>query len=43
MTKLKEIRIGKQFTQQEIARRLGVSLRFYIMYENDNSREDTFK
>ena len=43
MTTLKEIRIAKQLTQQEAARRLGVSLRSYIMYENDNSREDTLK
>ena len=43
MTKLKEIRIAKQLTQQEAARRLGVSLRSYIMYENDNKREDTIK
>ena len=43
MTTLKEIRIAKQLTQQEAARRLGVSLRSYIMYENDNSRENTLK
>ena len=43
MTKLKEIRISKQLTQQEAARRLGVSLRSYIMYENDNRREGTIK
>ena len=43
MATLKETRIAKQLTQQEAARRLGVSLRSYIMYENDNSREDTIK
>ena len=43
MTKLKEIRTAKQLTQQEAALRLGVSLRSYIMYENDSSREDTIK
>ena len=43
MATLKETRIAKQLTQQEAARRIGVSLRSYIMYENDNSREDTIK
>ena len=43
MTKLKEIRIEKQLTQKEAAKRLGVSLRSYIMYENDTSRENTIK
>lgn len=43
MATLKETRIAKQLTQQETARRLGVSLRSYIMYENDNSRENTIK
>ena len=43
MTKLKEIRTEKQLTQQEAARRLGVSLRSYIMYENDTGRENTIK
>ena len=43
MATLKETRIAKQLTQQEAARRLGVSLRSYIMYENDNNREDTIK
>ena len=43
MTKLKEIRTEKQLTQQEAARRLGVSLRSYIMYEKDTSRENTIK
>ena len=32
MTALKEMRITKQITQQEAARRLGISLRSYIMY-----------
>ena len=43
MNTLKETRIAKQLTQQEAARRLGVSLRSYIMYEKDISREDTLK
>ena len=43
MTQLKEIRIAKQLTQQETARRLGVSLRSYIMYENDPGKEKSIK
>lgn len=43
MTALKEIRISKQITQQEAARRLGISLRSYIMYENDAAKENTIK
>lgn len=43
MTALKEIRISKQITQQEAARRLGISLRSYIMYENDATKENTIK
>ena len=42
MTALKE-RISKQITQQEAARRLGISLRSYIMYENDAAKENTIK
>ena len=43
MTALKEMRISKQITQQEAARRLGISLRSYIMYENDAEKENTIK
>lgn len=43
MTALKEIRITKKLTQQETARRLGISLRSYIMYENDAEKENTIK
>ena len=45
MTALKEMRISKQITQQEAARRLGISLRsyIYIMYENDAAKENTIK
>lgn len=43
MTALKEMRISKQITQQEAARRLGISLRSYIMYENDATKENTIK
>ena len=43
MTALKEMRISKQITQQEAARRLGISLRSYIMYENGATKENTIK
>lgn len=43
MTQLKETRIEKQLTQQEAAKRLGVSLRSYITYENDPGKENTIK
>jgi len=43
MTELKKLRIEKQLTQQEAARRLGVSLRSYIMYENNAEKEGTVK
>ena len=43
MTALKEMRITKKLTQQETARRLGISLRSYIMYENDTEKEKTIK
>lgn len=43
MTALKEMRISKQITQQEAARRIGISLRSYIMYENDATKENTIK
>ena len=43
MTQLKEIRTEKQLTQQEAAKRLGVSLRSYVMYENDPGKENTIK
>ncbi|MBQ7277663.1 MAG: helix-turn-helix domain-containing protein [Clostridia bacterium] len=43
MTELKSRRIEKKLTQQEAAKRIGVSLRSYVMYENDESKADTVK
>ncbi|MBR4781616.1 MAG: helix-turn-helix domain-containing protein [Lachnospiraceae bacterium] len=43
MTSLKRIRIEKHMTQQEVANRIGVSLRSYLSYENDESKEGTPK
>ena len=43
MTELKACRIEKKLTQAEAAKRLGISLRSYITYENDASKEETVK
>lgn len=43
MTELKARRLEKKLTQQEASKRIGISLRSYIMYENDESREGTPK
>ena len=39
MSDLKELRKVKHLTQQEAAFRIGVSLRSYISYENDKTKE----
>ena len=43
MTELKKIRINKRLSQQEAATLLGVSLRSYITYENNDSKTDSIK
>lgn len=43
MTELKACRINKKLTQREASRILGVSLRSYITYENDESKQGTSK
>lgn len=43
MSKLKELRIAKHLTQQEVANRIGVSLRSYVSYENDERKAKTAK
>ena len=43
MTELKSRRLEKKLTQLEASKRIGISLRSYIMYENDESREGTPK
>lgn len=40
---LKEIRIEKKLTQQEVATLLGISLRSYKSYENDENKRNTIK
>ena len=43
MTELKTCRQEKKLTQAEAAKRLGVSLRSYISYENDESKQGSTK
>ena len=43
MTELKELRVEKQMTQKEAAERLGISLRSYVTYENDESKVGSSK
>ena len=43
MSTLKELRMEKGLTQQQASALLGVSLRSYITYENDESKAGTFK
>lgn len=40
---LKEVRISKKLTQNEVAKMLGISLRSYKTYENDIDKEKTLK
>lgn len=43
MGELKELRIEKNLTQQEAADLVGISLRSYKSYENDEEKRDTMK
>lgn len=43
MTGLKLLRLQKKLTQQDVSKRIGISLRSYITYENDESKEGTPK
>ena len=43
MIDLKELRIEKKMTQQEVADLVGISLRSYKSYENDEEKQDTIK
>ena len=43
MVDLKELRIEKKMTQQEVADLIGISLRSYKSYENDEEKRDTIK
>lgn len=41
--KLKDLRVKKKMTQQEVADLVGISLRSYKSYENDKDKKDTIK
>ena len=43
MTELKHLRQSKKMTQKEAAKRIGVSLRSYISYENDEEKSGSLK
>lgn len=43
MVDLKELRIEKKMTQQQVADLVGISLRSYKSYENDEEKIDTIK
>ena len=43
MSDLKELRIEKKLTQREVAETLGISLRTYKSYENDENKVGTIK
>ena len=43
MSELKELRASKKLTQEEASALLGVSLRSYKSYENDESKRTTIK
>jgi len=43
MSELRELRIEKKMTQQQVADVMGISLRSYISYENDEEKKGTLK
>ena len=43
MVDLKKLRVEKKMTQQEVANMIGISLRSYKSYENDEEKRDTIK
>ena len=43
MTELRKVRTSKKLTQQEAADRIGVSLRSYVSYENDETKTTSAK
>ena len=43
MNALKELRLQKKLTQKEVADAIGVSLRSYVSYENDEKKENSPK
>lgn len=43
MNTIKELRIEKNLTQKQAAEEIGISLRSFISYENDSSKEGSMK
>ena len=43
MGAVKELRLEKKLTQQQVADLVGISLRSYKSYENDTDKEGTIK
>lgn len=43
MSELRELRLEKKMTQQQVADLMGISLRSYISYENDEEKIGTLK
>ncbi|MBR6019076.1 MAG: nucleotidyltransferase domain-containing protein [Lachnospiraceae bacterium] len=43
MTELKQLRLSKNLSQKDVADRIGISLRSYISYENDESKKGNIK
>ena len=43
MSELKKLRIEKKLTQQQVAQLVGISLRSYKSYENDEKKQGTIK
>ncbi len=43
MSEVKELRLEKKLTQQQVADLVGISLRSYKSYENDKNKENTIK
>lgn len=43
MSTLKDLRISRNLTQRQAAEKTGISLRSYIAYENDPTKENTIK
>jgi hypothetical protein len=39
MSEIKELRLEKKLTQQQVADLIGISLRSYKSYENDTDKE----
>lgn len=43
MSELKDLRLEKNLTQEQVAKAVGISLRSYISYENDDNKTGSIK